>query len=65
MAITTSGFGKTADGTELYLYTIKNSNGFTAAVTNFGAILVNLLVPDKAGNTADVVLGYDTAEGYF
>lgn len=64
MAITTKNFGKTPDGTEANLYSIKNNNGFTAEVTNFGAILVNLFVPDKAGNTADVVLGYDSVEGY-
>lgn len=65
MAITTRSFGKTADGTEVSLYTIKNDNGFAAEVTNFGAILVNLFVPDKTGKTADVVLGYDSVEGYF
>lgn len=64
MAITTKSFGKTSDGTEVSLYSIKNNNGFTAEVTNFGAILVNLFVPDKAGNTTDVVLGYDSVKGY-
>lgn len=64
MAITTEGFGKTADGVEVSLYTIKNSKGFAASVTNFGAILVKLFVPDKTGKTADVVLGYDNVEGY-
>lgn len=65
MAITTKNFGKAPDGTEVTLYTIKSDNGFTAEVTNFGAILVSLLVPDKAGQTADVVLGFDSVEGYF
>lgn len=65
MAITTKSFGKAPDGTQVSLYSISNSSGFTAEVTNFGAILVGLLVPDKAGNIADVVLGCDSAEGYF
>lgn len=64
MAITTESFGKTSDGTQVWLYTIRNNSGFTAAVTNFGAILVKLFVPDKTGKTADVVLGYDDVEGY-
>lgn len=64
MAITTKSFGKTSDGTKVSLYTIKNSKGFTAEVTNFGAILVRLLVPDKEGKTADVVLGFDSVDGY-
>jgi aldose 1-epimerase len=65
MAITTKSFGKTKDGREVTLYSITNNNGVTAGVTDFGAILVNLLVPDKKGNIVDVVLGYDSVEGYF
>ena len=65
MAVTSKTFGNAPDGTEVTLYTIKNSNGFTAEVTNFGAILVNLLVPDKNGAMADVVLGFDKVDGYF
>ncbi|MDE6365016.1 MAG: galactose mutarotase [Lachnospiraceae bacterium] len=64
MAITSKNFGKTPDGTQVQLYTITNGKGFTAEVTDFGAILVNLFVPDKTGKTADVVLGYDSVEGY-
>lgn len=64
MAVTKERFGKTTDGSEVSLYTIKNSNGFVASVTDFGAILVKLLVPDKTGKTADVVLGFDDVKGY-
>ena len=64
MAITTKSFGKTPDGTEVSLYTIQNDNGFTAEVTDLGAIIVRLFVPDNAGQTAVVVLGYDSAEEY-
>lgn len=64
MAITTKSFGVTTDGTEVNLYTITNSKGFAAGVTDFGAILVNLFVPDRTGKTADVVLGYDSVEQY-
>lgn len=65
MAITTKSFGKAPDGTDVSLYTITNGNGLTAEVTDFGAILVRLFVPDKEGKTADVVLGFDSVEGYF
>ncbi len=64
MAVTTRSFGKTSDGTQVNLYSIKNENGFTAEVTNFGAILVNLFMPDKQGNMVDVVLGHDNIEKY-
>ena len=65
MAVTSKNFGNAPDGAEVTLYTIKNSKGFIAEVTNFGAILVNLLVPDKDGTMADVVLGFDKVDGYF
>ena len=56
-------FGKLPSGEETFLYTISR-NGITATVTDFGATLVNVFVPDADGNIADVALGYDDAEGY-
>ncbi len=56
-------FGTLPDGQQANLYTIQN-NHITASVTDFGATLVNLFVPDKDGNTEDVVLGYDSAHIY-
>lgn len=64
MAIETSVFGKYPDGRDIMLYTISNGRGMKAAVSNLGAALVKLLVPDGAGRTADVVLGYDRGEDY-
>lgn len=58
-------FGTTKSGEEIYRYWLENSAGMRAGVMNYGAILVNLFVPDKEGNTADVVLGFDTLEPYF
>lgn len=65
MAVETKLFGKTKDGKDVTLYTITNANGMQADVTDLGAILVNLLVPDKNGKKDDVVLGFDTAEEYY
>ena len=56
-------FGTLPCGETAALYTI-SCGGLTAAVTDYGASLVSLLVPDAAGNLADVVLGYDDANGY-
>lgn len=56
-------FGMTPSGEQAHLYTI-SCGGLVAEVTDFGAHLVSLMVPDKNGNVADVVLGYDSAEGY-
>lgn len=58
-------FGKTKSGKEIYRYWLENSKGMKAGVINYGAILVNLFVPDKNGSVADVVLGYDSLEPYF
>jgi aldose 1-epimerase len=57
-------FGKTAGGEQIDLYTLSNKKGMEAAITNFGATVVALKVPDRAGKAADVVLGFDTLEGY-
>ena len=58
-----ASFGYLPSGEETYLYTI-SCGGITASVTDYGASLVRLLVPDASGNLADVVLGYDDCNGY-
>ena len=57
-------FGVTKEGKEVYLYTLINKKGMKAEITNYGANLVNLLVPDRKGNMKDVVLGFDDVTGY-
>ncbi|MGH9512177.1 MAG: aldose epimerase family protein [Terriglobales bacterium] len=57
-------FGKIDDGQEMDLYTLTNTKGMQVAITNFGGTIVSIKVPDKSGNIADVVLGYDDAAGY-
>ena len=56
-------FGILPSGENATLYTI-SCGALTAAVTDYGAALVKLLVPDRDGNLADVVLGYDDCNGY-
>jgi aldose 1-epimerase len=46
------------------LYTIKNKNGMVIQVTNYGAKIVTLFVPDRNGNFKDIVFGYDNIEDY-
>ncbi len=57
-------FGKTETGDQVELYTLTNSKGVAAAITNYGGILVSLKVPDRAGKLADVVLGHDALDNY-
>ena len=59
----TEHFGSLPSGEAVTLYTLTNGI-LTAKVTDLGATLVSLLVPDKNGNIADVVLGYDDCMGY-
>ena len=65
MSIRKESFGKTTNGEEIFRYWLENSKGMKAGIINYGAILVNLMVPDKDGNLDDVVLGYDALEPYF
>ncbi len=64
MGVTAEKYGQTQDGQEITLYTIEK-DGLTAKVSNYGAALVALLVPDKEGKAEDVALGFAKAEGYF
>jgi aldose 1-epimerase len=50
-------WGKTKDGTEVELWTLKNKSGMTAQITTYGGIIVSLTAPDRDGKFADVVLG--------
>ena len=54
----------TLDGKKVYLFTIKNSKGMVAEITNYGGTLVSVKVPDNEGKFDDVVLGYDKLEDY-
>src|SRR3954462_12167150 len=58
------GWGKTAEGEEVTLYTLTNAKGMQATVTNYGARVVSLNAPDRNGAMADVVLGFDSLDGY-
>jgi len=57
-------FQKTVDGKEVDLYILSNKNGVEMSVTNYGAKIVTLYVPDKTGKMVDVVLGQTTIDEY-
>ena len=61
--VTKTDFGKLGEQ-PVFLYTLMNRHGLTAKVMTYGAILTELDVPDKDGKFADVVLGFDTLDGY-
>ena len=57
-------FGAIASGEKTDLYVLTNSRGMIVAISNYGATVVSIKVPDRTGKFADVVLGYDTAKEY-
>src|SRR4030067_3104614 len=57
-------YGKTAKGDQVKLYTLKNENGVMARIMDFGGTVVELTAPDRDGQFADVVLGFDRLEDY-
>jgi len=57
-------FGQTFDGKPVDLYVMSNSRGMIAKIMTYGAIVTELRVPDRKGKLNDVVLGFDTLDGY-
>ena len=57
-------FGITPEGTEVVKFAIANDHGLIVSVTNLGAILMSLKVPDRAGRFEEVTLGFDTLQEY-
>jgi aldose 1-epimerase len=62
--ITSEPFGTLPDGEKVTLYTLTNAKGAQVQILNYGAILKSIRVPDKNGNLGDVILGFDTLDGY-
>ncbi len=64
--VTTHLYGqvKVDDFDNIKLFTIENENGVTVKVTNYGAIITSITVPDRTGKLGDIALGYDRVEDY-
>lgn len=56
---------KALSGEDIFLYILKNKNGMRVEISNFGATIVGLYVPDKTGKIEDVVMGYDKLSDYY
>ena len=63
-SIQRTAFGKLSDGTAAELFRLRNANGLVAKITNYGATITELHVPDRNGNLGDVVLGFDNLAQY-
>lgn len=58
-------WGMTPEGEAIVRYTMRNAHGAEVALSNFGAAILSVIVPDREGRMADVALGYKRPEGYF
>ena len=59
-----SYFGTLPDGRSAQLHSLENAHGFRAEISDYGGTVVRLFARDRKGNRADVVLGFDSVEGY-
>ena len=64
MKLTKRPFGALENGTAVHCWTMENEHGLRAELLDYGATIRSLQVPDRYGVLTDVVLGYDTLEGY-
>jgi aldose 1-epimerase len=63
-SVTRGSFGKLPDGTAVDIFTLTNANGLEVRAMTYGGIIVSIRTPDRAGTLDDIVLGYDTLDGY-
>lgn len=61
---TRTPWGALSDGTKIEMVELKNSKGMTVRLITYGATMQSLLTPDRAGKPSDIVIGYDSIEGY-
>jgi aldose 1-epimerase len=62
--IVSGDFGKTREGAAVRIYALTNKSGVEVKITSYGGRIISLKVPDKKGAMGDVVLGFDSLEGY-
>ncbi|MDO6492722.1 MULTISPECIES: aldose epimerase family protein [unclassified Cellulophaga] len=59
-----SNFGL-IDDKKVDLYTLKNANGMVVKITNYGATITSIQIPNKKGDLVEIACGFDTLDGYF
>jgi len=64
MSLYTTTFGRLSDGSAVTLFSLRNENGVTASVMNYGATLVALETHDRHGHLGDITLGFDNLDAY-
>ena len=62
--VSSADFGTTPEGENVRIHTLTNSAGLEVRIITYGGIIVSLRTPDRDGNFDDIVLGFDSLEGY-
>src|SRR2546429_371493 len=62
--VSKAAFGKTPDGESVDMFTLTNAQGIEARIITYGGMVISLRVPDRNGKLDDIVLGYDSLDGY-
>ena len=57
-------FGTTSEGLTVHLFTLENKNGIAVSITNYGGIVTAIRTPDRGGNFANIVLGFEQFQSY-
>ncbi len=65
MTIEQEVWGMTPEGEGIIRYTMRNEQGAYVQLSNYGATILSIVVPDRTGTPADVALGYKSPEDYF
>ena len=62
--VSKADFGKMPDGAIVEIFTLLNEHGLEARISTYGGAVVSLKTPDRTGQMADIVQGFDSLEGY-
>jgi aldose 1-epimerase len=57
-------YGSASAGAEVESFTLKNSSGVSVSAINYGCIITSIQTPDRNGKIGEIVLGFDSLEGY-
>ena len=64
MKITSNKFGQLKDGSDATIFTLQNDNSITVKITNYGAIITSIQMPDNKGKSDNIVCGFESLETY-
>lgn len=64
MELTRDVFGSARRGEKIFIFTLRNDNGITIKITNYGGIITSIKTPDNKGTKANIALGFKSLDDY-